>query len=133
MNDFMSKSEKKGLKISSVAVHWYGPPEPNIFINYIRNVNKKYKKDIYITEFAIFDFSGNYQYTPKQALGFLKKVLPELECMEFVKGYAWFDAYNKKKWWEKKYSHIKLFNKDRSLSELGQFYSNFNGQKVQCD
>lgn len=126
MKAFMKGVEDKKLRVDFICVHWYGERNAVKFIERIREVHELYKKPIWITEFAIADWSAeslkDNKHTPKDVLEFMEDVLPELEKLEFVERYAWFPA----KAGDPKLGHSALFDKDGKLTELGEFYANFN-------
>jgi hypothetical protein len=127
MKAFMKGAEDKGLRVDFICVHWYGQRDADKFIDRIREVHALYKKPIWITEFAIADWSAKSlrenKHTPKDVLEFMEEVLPQLEKLEFVERYAWFPA----KHGDPKLGHSALFDAQGKLTELGEFYAKFKG------
>ncbi len=125
MKDFMEGAKKKGYRVDFVCVHWYGQMDADKFITYLERVHELYDKPIWITEFAIADWSAKSRdknkYEPKEVLGFMKEVLPKLEKLEYVERYSWFTAAVD----DAKLGPSALFEKDGSLTELGEFYASF--------
>lgn len=126
MKSFMKGAEEKGYRVDFVCVHWYGSNNPDKFIERLEAIHKLYGKPIWITEFAIADWSAatrkDNKESPKDVLRFMKAVLPKLEKLDFVERYAWFHA---------KPDHPKLgpsalFDEQGKLTELGEFYSSFS-------
>lgn len=126
MKAFMEGVEEKNLRVDFICVHWYGERDPDKFIRRMREVHELYKKPIWITEFAIADWSATSleenKHSPRDVLKFMEDVLPELEKLDFVERYAWFPA----KAGDAKLGHSALFDKDGKLTELGEFYAKFN-------
>jgi hypothetical protein len=128
MKDFMEGAKKKGYRVDFVCVHWYGQMDADKFITYLERIHELYDKPIWITEFAIADWSAKSRdknkYEPKDVLGFMKEVLPRLEKLEYVERYAWFTAAVD----DVKLGPSALFEKDGSLTELGEFYASFEAK-----
>jgi len=128
-NKFYKQAKKKDLKFDFMAVHIYGSADPVKFLNKVDAVYAKYKIPIWITEFSVADWKakgkpGENKYSEAEVLAFMKKVLPELELRPFVKRYAWFGAGNKT-YKNEQLRTSRLFNKNGSLTPLGDFYAGF--------
>ena len=127
MQAFMNGAKDKGLRVDFICVHWYGERDADKFIGRIQEVHELYKKPIWITEFAIADWSAKSlkenKHTPEDVLKFMEDVLPRLEKLDFVERYAWFPA----KAGDPKLGHSALFGKDGKPTALGEFYAKFNG------
>lgn len=126
MKSFMEGAEEKGYRVDFVCVHWYGQNDPGKFIERLEAIHDLYGKPIWITEFAIADWSAKSRkdnsHSPRDVLRFMKAVLPRLERLDFVERYAWFHA---------KPDHPSLgpsalFDEQGNLTELGEFYSSFS-------
>jgi hypothetical protein len=126
MKAFMEGVEEKELRVDFICVHWYGELDAGKFIRRMEQVHKLYKKPIWITEFAIADWSAkslkDNKHSPRDVLKFMKDVLPELEKLDFVERYAWFPG----KPGDARLGNSALFDKDGELTKLGEFYANFN-------
>jgi len=131
LDAFNKKMKKNNYSYSFLAVHIYGPPNAETFLARVDNVYNKYKKPLWITEFAVADWSaigmplGTNRYSEQQVLEFMKAVLPELEKRDYVERYAWYGA-GKNSSRKEQVRTSRLFEKDGSLSELGRYYANFN-------
>ncbi|MFM7181707.1 MAG: glycoside hydrolase family protein [Verrucomicrobiales bacterium] len=132
MKAFMKGADEKGLRVDFVCVHWYGQLDAEKFIERMREIHELYDKPIWITEFAIADWSAKSlrenKYTDRDVLKFMEDVLPELEKLEFVERYAWFDA----KADDPKLGRSALFDKAGELTELGRFYADFKSGVVRA-
>lgn len=87
------------LRVDAIAFHWYGASTPDnpagaasSFLSRVASYHNQYNLPIFITEFAIHDWGGNY--TDAQIIDanrqFLDIVVPELESRDYVAGYAWY-------------------------------------------
>jgi hypothetical protein len=129
---FYRMTQEKGLKMDFMAVHVYGPPDPKKFLAKVDAMYEKYHLPIWITEFAVADWSakgkpGSNRYSEEEVLAFMKSVLPELEKRQFVERYAWFGAGNHSLTHEQARTS-RLFEKDGTLTPLGKYYSQFTAE-----
>lgn len=107
-----------------VCVHWYAPPNPDAFLSWLDEIHKQYNKPIWITEFAVADWSAkggpkSTKFTPDQVLTFLKAVVPVLEYRDYIQRYSWKTRTMEDPcmWFSS------VFNDDMTLTELGLWYS----------
>jgi len=121
MEEFMEKANEYNLKIDFVTMHWYSSPNAKRFLKKINDTYIKYKKPIWITEFAVADWKGENRFTEHQVLDFMKKVLPELEKMPFVERYAWKSTLQSDKYLKAS----ALFDVEGRLTSLGKYYAAF--------
>lgn len=129
---FYHTANKKELKMDFMTVHLYSPPDPQKFLAKIDAVYEKYHLPIWLTEFAVADWSakgrqGSNRYSEEEVLAFMKSVLPELEKRQYVERYAWFGAGNHSLTHEQLRTS-RLFEKDGTLTPLGQYYSQFTAE-----
>lgn len=120
MKDFMAGANARGYRVDAVAIHWYGGNDLNGFLGYIDYIHNLYGRDIWITEFAPADWSGNRGISPQQEANFLRAVLPALNSRSYVKRYAWFGAAGTG---DAPLGAAALWNDDGSLTALGKLYS----------
>lgn len=97
MVKFMEGIEARQLRIDYIAVHIYQPNTVTNFTNPIKAVYEKWNKKVWVTEFGVRDDNtggdpAKNRYTAAQMLAFAQQLLPELEKMEAVDRYAWFNA-----------------------------------------
>lgn len=102
-----------------ICVHWYGPPQPDSFLNYLRAVNAKYNLPIWVTEYSCADWpatccGGNppgtvhttlkgltwdaFTGTPIEAYknstaNFMQMTVQGMEGMPFVERYSWKERF----------------------------------------
>jgi hypothetical protein len=60
--------------------------------DYLKRVHDKYKKPVWLTEYALIDFTkGAARYPNEQEqTAFIKSSTKKLEGLDFLKRYAWF-------------------------------------------
>lgn len=97
MVQFMDGVMARNLRVDYVAVHIYQPNVTSLFTNPINDVYARWGKKVWITEFGVRDEStggdpAKNKYTREQMLSFMQLLLPQLESMEAVDRYAWFNA-----------------------------------------
>lgn len=103
LSSFMSQAAANNLKVDAVAFHWYGistPDNPSgaasSFLSRVDSYHNAYNKPVFITEFAIHDWGGNY--TDAEIIEanrqFLNIVIPGLEARSYVAGYAWYHWFS---------------------------------------
>jgi len=123
MKSFMKDVKDKGYRVDFICVHWYGGNDPDKFIRRLNEIHKLYGKPIWVTEFAVADWSAksrdDNKVKPKDVLRFMKEVLPKLDKLDFVERYAWFTAAPD----HPKLGPSALFDQNGKLTELGEFYS----------
>ena len=122
MKEFMAGVEEKGLRVDFMAVHRYGGADPESFLKFLKETHEKYKRPIWITEFAVADWkakkSGKSRYSNEKVYKFMETVLPQLEQLDYVERYAWFSASREKP----ALAHSALFDGNGSLTRLGKLY-----------
>ncbi|MFD7829592.1 glycosyl hydrolase, partial [Kitasatospora sp. NPDC059803] len=84
-------------KVDFIPLHWYGSDfradaATGQLRSYLQAVYNRYKKPIWLTEYALIDFSsGTPRYpTPEQQAAFVTKSTAMLQGLPFVERYAWF-------------------------------------------
>ena len=102
MSDFMNQANNQGLKVDAVAFHWYGWSNPNNIQqaanNFISSANwyHQWNLPVFVTEFAIHDWGGNYSDAEIQEANrqFLDIVVPWMESTSWIEGYAWYHWFS---------------------------------------
>lgn len=103
----------KGCKVDFITQHWYGTSLED-FKSMIKTTHNKYKKPIWVTEFAMI------QSSPANTLRFLKEAIAFLDKESYVERYAWFglivqtDAFLG--------NNCYLLTDDGKLTDLGKIY-----------
>jgi hypothetical protein len=103
IQDFMSQVNANNLQVDAIAFHWYGVSNPNnpagaasAFLNRVDWYHNLANKPVFITEFAIHDWGGNYsdEAITEANRQFLDIVIPALESRSYVAGYAWYHWFS---------------------------------------
>ncbi|MBA4386679.1 MAG: hypothetical protein C0404_01790 [Verrucomicrobia bacterium] len=125
LQKFMTEVEAKRYKVDFIAVHWYGEPRMEVFFDFLERTHKLYNRPIWITEFAVADWSAGgskaNQHSPEFVADFMTRALSLLEGLNYVERYAWFSAPQD----HAKYGTSALFKKDGTLTDLGKLYAAF--------
>ncbi|SDF37731.1 RNA polymerase sigma factor, sigma-70 family [Lentzea fradiae] len=96
LDRFMSGAAQRGLRVDFIAVHWYGSDFGDAAVGHLRNyleaVHKRYGKPLWLTEYALIDFSGGSpRYpSPEQQAAFARGSAAMMESLPYVERYAWF-------------------------------------------
>lgn len=125
MKHFMREVDKRKLRVDYVCVHSYGGTNVNAFINRLEQVHEMYGRPIWITEFAVGDWTAKtvaeHKHSTQKVATYMRKLLPKLEQLDFVKRYAWYSASTD----SAPLGTSALFNDDGSLTKLGEIYRGF--------
>ena len=97
LDRFMSGARSRGHRVDFVTLHWYGGDFTTAnavdqLRRYLQAVYERYRKPIWLTEFALIDFSGGSVRFPTQAqqAAFMTASAKMLGGQSFVQRYAWF-------------------------------------------
>ncbi|GAA1279160.1 hypothetical protein Psi02_68380 [Planotetraspora silvatica] len=96
LDKFMSGAKAKGYRVDFITLHWYGGDfntanATNQLKSYIQAVYKRYHKPIWLTEFALIDFSNGTRFpTDSQQAAFVTSSTKMLAGLPYVQRYAWF-------------------------------------------
>ncbi|BCX47245.1 glycosyl hydrolase [Haloferula helveola] len=108
LDEFMKQAKRKKLRVDFVAVHWYRSRDPDAFEDFVKDLAKKYRLPIWITEFNGWSGPEDENYD------FLKDALRFLERDRKVERYAYFEPGAGK-------PHS-LLKPDGSLTRMGELY-----------
>jgi hypothetical protein len=94
-DQFMSGAAARGYRVDFIALHWYGsdfsPAATGQLRGYLQAVRDRYHKPIWLTEYALINFSGTPKYpTGAQQSAFIGASTAMLESLPYVERYAWF-------------------------------------------
>ncbi|HWB35092.1 MAG TPA: glycosyl hydrolase, partial [Rugosimonospora sp.] len=96
LDRFMSGAASKGYRVDFVTLHWYGGDfvtanAVNQLKSYIQAVYDRYHKPIWLTEYALIDFSNGTRFpTQAQQAAFCTASIAMLDSLPYVQRYAWF-------------------------------------------
>jgi hypothetical protein len=92
---FMTGAAQRRYRIDFIALHWYGSDFSAAATGHLRDylhaVHDRYDKPIWLTEYALINFTGQPKYpTGPQQAAFATASVAMLESLSFVERYAWF-------------------------------------------
>lgn len=96
LDTFMSGAKAKGYRVDFITLHWYGGDftTPNAVAqlkSYLQAVYNRYHKPIWLTEFALIDFSNGTRFpTDQQQAAFVTAATKMLDGLPYLQRYAWF-------------------------------------------
>jgi RNA polymerase sigma factor (sigma-70 family) len=96
LDRFMSGAEQRGYRVDFIALHWYGgdfrtEAAVRQLRSYLSAVYERYHKPIWLTEFALIDFSQGTRYpTDTEQAAFLTSATKMLAGLPYLQRYAWF-------------------------------------------
>lgn len=108
-------------KVDFICVHWYAPPNSASFLREIDAIYAKYNKPIWVTEFAVSDWSGKFPggFPVDSVEQFMKEACAGLDARSYVERYTWKTRTTE----DANMGTSALFNDDGSLTTLGQVYA----------
>lgn len=96
LDRFMSGAASKGYRVDFITLHWYGGDfnssnATSQLKSYLSAVYNRYHKTIWLTEYALIDFSNGTRY-PSQAqqAAFVTSSIAMLDSLPYLARYAWF-------------------------------------------
>jgi hypothetical protein len=96
LDRFMAGAKKKGYRVDFIALHWYGGDfrtanAVSQLRSYLTAVWNRYHKPLWLTEFALIDFSNGTRFpTQAEQAAFVTASFSMLSSLSFVHRYAWF-------------------------------------------
>ncbi|MFD7991464.1 glycoside hydrolase family protein [Streptomyces mexicanus] len=97
LDQFMQGARSRGYRVDFVPVHWYGadfdPARATEQLrSYLQAVYDRYHKPVWLTEYALIDFSSGTPRYPTQAqqAEFVRQSTAMLQQQSYVERYAWF-------------------------------------------
>ncbi|WP_066360563.1 sigma-70 family RNA polymerase sigma factor [Herbidospora mongoliensis] len=96
LDRFMKGAKANGYRVDFVTLHWYGgdfraAAATQQLKSYLQNVYQRYKKPIWLTEYALIDFSNGSKYaSDAEQAAFLAASSKMLASLPYVQRYAWF-------------------------------------------
>ncbi len=124
MDEFMRRVDELGLRVDFIAVHNYGGPNALSLINKLKNTYNAYNRPIWITEFAVGDWSAtspeNNRHSDQEVQDFMKEILPALDQIDYIHRYCWFPSNLE----SAALTSSALFDGESNLTQLGNIYAN---------
>ncbi|MCR6484953.1 glycoside hydrolase family protein [Amycolatopsis sp. OK19-0408] len=96
LDRFMSGAAARGYRVDFIPLHWYGgdfsTAATGQLQGYLQRVHDRYHLPVWLTEYALIDFSGSTPRYPSaaQQTDFVKKSTAMLNGTSYVERYAWF-------------------------------------------
>jgi RNA polymerase sigma factor (sigma-70 family) len=96
LDRFMTGAGQRGYRVDFIALHWYGgdfttSEAVSQLRTYLQAVYDRYHKPIWLTEYALIDFSNGTRYpTSAQQSAFVTASARMLDSLPYVHRYAWF-------------------------------------------
>ncbi|WP_432050932.1 sigma-70 family RNA polymerase sigma factor [Verrucosispora sp. NA02020] len=96
LDRFMAGVKERGLRVDFIALHWYGGDfrianAVGQLRSYLQAVHDRYGLPIWLTEFALIDFSNGVRFpTQAQQAAFLTEATRMLRGLPWLHRYAWF-------------------------------------------
>ncbi|MEE1940994.1 glycosyl hydrolase [Streptomyces sp. TRM 70361] len=96
LDRFMTGAAERGLRVDFIPLHWYGadfgPAAVGQLRDYLQAVHDRYGKPVWLTEYALIDFSRETPRYPseQEQTAFIASSTEMLEGLDFVERYAWF-------------------------------------------
>lgn len=90
---FMNEVEARGLRVDFMAVHYYST-DGNVaaFRTWLTKVHAEYRRPIWVTEFALIDWTRPQRADYQQNARFVAEAIAMMEELDFVERHAWFAA-----------------------------------------
>jgi len=96
LDRFMTGAAQRGLRVDFIPIHWYGGDFSAAAVgqlkSYVEAVHARYGKPVWLTEYALIDFSGGSPRFPslQEEAAFARGSSAMLESLPYVERYAWF-------------------------------------------
>lgn len=96
LDRFMSGAKTKGYRVDFITLHWYGgdfrtSQAVDQLKSYLAAVYARYHKPIWLTEYALIDFSQGTRFpSAQQQADFVTASTKALDGLSYVQRYAWF-------------------------------------------
>ena len=115
-----------GMTPDFIALHWYAPPDPDGFLNWLDSIYAKYQKPLWITEMCVADWKAGKpgqpsfeRFTTPEIQNFMDAVVAGMYARPYIERFSWktrpTDDIN--------LGNGALIAPDGSLTPLGQHYA----------
>jgi hypothetical protein len=128
LDEFLKGTDNYKPKVDFICVHRYpqtnDPDEALLDLkNYLEGVYEKYKKPIWLTEFAMIKFGADQQFpTDAGQAKFAKEASEMMDDLQYVERYAWFVImpYTAEPGFD--VENIHLYDGDGNITQVGKAY-----------
>jgi RNA polymerase sigma factor (sigma-70 family) len=97
LDQFMKGAKARGYRVDFITVHWYGgdfrtAQAVRELQSYLQAIYDRYHLPIWLTEFALTNYSGPHPTFPTEAgqAAFLTAATKMLDGLSYIQRYAWF-------------------------------------------
>ena len=91
ISQFMGGVDQHEMRVEYVAVHSYGSPNADSFINKLANTRAAFdNRDVVVSEFSVVDWNDNNAWTDDSCFNFFAEVFWRMEALPWVRRYAVF-------------------------------------------
>ncbi|HEX2552156.1 MAG TPA: glycosyl hydrolase [Microvirga sp.] len=91
---FMAGAQAQGLRVDFIAVHYYSDTaDVGAFKAFLEAVHAQYGKPVWVTEWALADWSNPGRFSVAQQAAFARAGAEMMDDLAFVERHAWFAAY----------------------------------------
>lgn len=116
LGQFMSRAKALGYRVDFICLHYYSATgDVTAFKNYLTAIYNTYQKPIWVTEWALVDWSNLNRYTLEQNAAFARQALEMLDELPFVERHAWFalPPFG---------AHTELYDSSGTLTAVGKVF-----------
>jgi hypothetical protein len=122
LDQFMKGASARRYRVNFIALHWYGSnfataAAVSQLKTYLQGVHARYHLPIWLTEFALANWSSGTFPSNGQQAAFLTAALPMLQGLSYVPRYAWFALPV-----DSAYGNTGLFGSGPAVTMVGQAY-----------
>ena len=91
---FMAEAKARWYRVDFVAVHHYSTStDIPSFKQYLAQIHAAYGKPIWVTEWALADFTNHSRFTPEQQQAYFIAAARMMDDLPYVERHAWFGMY----------------------------------------
>ena len=94
LDQFISGASARNYRVDFIPLHWYGSDFSSAAAgeleSYLQAVHDRYQLPIWITEYALIDFSGPAYPSQDQQVEFIDSATTMFDGLSYVERYAWF-------------------------------------------
>lgn len=123
LESFMKAAGSKGYTVDFICVHYYAKStDVGAFKTWLEAVYAKYQRPIWVTEWALLDWSGKVKFSVDQCATFFRAATQMMDDLNFVERQAWFSSYA----YDNRF-HTELVTPDGDLTAIGNVAASLLG------
>ena len=125
---FMAGAEAQNLRVDFIAVHYYSKTGSVAeFKAYLEAVHQQYGKPVWVTEWALADWSNPGRFSAAQQAAFARAGTEMMDDLPFVERQAWFAAYEGGDGW---HLNSGVMDAAGQLTLVGQTFAELTGIRL---